>query len=47
MTNNLPPSLSTFSALLDAHLCRTTPARTACWSLPDPVPGIRDGAGSG
>jgi hypothetical protein len=42
---DLPPTLSAFAALLDAHLCRTTPARTASRSLPDPVPGIRDGAG--
>jgi hypothetical protein len=57
MPDNLPPELFTFAALLDAHPCRTTPARTASRSLPDPVPGIpwpawrsqggRDGAGSG
>jgi hypothetical protein len=47
MTDNLPVQLSAFAQLLDAHLCRTTPARTASRSLPDPVPSIRDGAGSG
>jgi hypothetical protein len=42
MTNNLPLELSSFAQLLDAHLCRTTPAGPGCLQL---LPGPHDGRG--